>query len=95
MENRMNHHKWLKKRGLLPEQIKKRKKELGSPNSIPDYSTVSFAPLSNTIPANGTKETDMSKSKFCNENYAMVPAYNKGPIQPVSKNDLKQGAGRK
>jgi len=25
----------------------------------------------------------------------MVPAYNKGPIQPVSKNDLKQGAGRK
>jgi hypothetical protein len=60
----MNHHKWLKKRGLLPEQIKKRKKELGSPNSIPDYSTVSFAPLSNSIPANGTKETDMSKSKF-------------------------------
>jgi hypothetical protein len=84
----VNYYKWLKKRGLLPEQIKKRKKELGSPNSIPDYSTASFAPLSNTIPANGTKETDMSKSKFCNENYAMVPAYNKGPIGVFTKNNI-------
>jgi|TARA_R110000851_G_scaffold39966_1_gene101064 hypothetical protein len=91
----MNHHKWLKKRGLLPEQIKKRKKVLGSPNTFPDYSTVSFAPLSNSIPANGTKNSDTSKADFCNDNYAMVPAYNKGPIMMVTKEDLKQGAGRK
>jgi len=89
------HQKWLKKMGLSPEQVKMKKRRLGSPNSIPDYSTVEYYRMSNTIPSNGTKSTDISKSSFCKENYAMVPSYNKGPIQPVSVNDLKQGAGRK
>jgi len=89
------HQKWLKKMGLSPEQVNSKKKLLGSPNSIPDYSTVENYKMSNTIPSNGTKSTDISKSSFCKENYAMVPAYNKGPIMMVSKEDLKQGAGRK
>lgn len=89
------HQKWLKKMGLSPEQIKMKKRKLGSPNSIPDYSTVEYYRMSNTIPSNGTKSTDTSKSTFCKENYAMVPAYNKGPIMLVTKEELKQGAGRK
>lgn len=89
------HEKWLKKMGLTPTQVKAKKKRLGSPNKIPEYSTVEYYKMSNTVPANGTKSTDISKSSFCKENYAMVPSYNKGPIQPVSVNDLKQGAGRK
>lgn len=89
------HEKWLKKMGLTPAQVKAKKKTLGSPNKIPDYSTVEHYKMSNTIPANGTKSTDISKSSFCKENYAMVPAYNKGPIMIVSKEELKQGAGRK
>lgn len=76
-------------------QIKVKKKLLGSPNSIPDYSTPSNAAMSNAIPANGTKTADTSKASFAKSNYAMVPAYNKGPVMVVSKDDLKNGAGRK
>ena len=50
---------------------------------------------SNSIPGNGTKSPDMSKAQFAKENFALVPAYNKGPIQPLTKDDLKSGAGRK
>lgn len=94
MMNKSQYEKWLRKQGLLPSQVKEKTKSLGNPNSIPNYKTPEYYSLSNGI-GNGTKETDMSKSKFCNENYAMVPLYNKGPIGIVSKEDLKQGAGRK
>lgn len=55
----------------------------------------SVAVTSDTIPGNGTKSPDMSKAQFAKNNFALVPAYNKGPIQPMTKNDLKSGAGRK
>lgn len=83
-----NHQKWLEKRGLTPKQIQKRKKELGSPYSIPDYSTGCLTPLSNNIPGNGTKDVDISKAKFCKENYAMVPSFNKGAIGVFTKDNI-------
>lgn len=87
--------KWLLKMGVHPTQISKRKKILGSPNELPNLKVESNAELSNTIPANGTKKTDISKTKFSRENYTSVPAYNKGPYMVVSKSELKNGAGRK
>ena len=93
--NKIQYEKWLSKRGLTRNEVKRKKKKFGNPNSIPDYQTFSSNELSNSIPANGTKSPDISKSEFSKQNYAMVPSYNKGPIQPVSKNDLKSGAGRK
>ena len=93
--NKAQYEKWLTKRGLNRDQIKAKKKKLGSPNSIPDYRVSSFSVLSNSIPANGTKSADTSKSEFAKKNYALAPAFNKGPIQPLSRNDLKHGAGRK
>lgn len=97
--NKKQHEKWLKKHGVERAQIKSLKKKLGSPYSIPDYSQErrhlsTVAVLSDTIPTNGTKETSTEKADFCNQNYAMVPAYNKGPIMVVSKEDLKY-AGKK
>lgn len=89
------HEKYLKKLGISREQVKKKKKELGSPLQIPSYKTEQLYSLSNAIPANGTKSADTSKATFSTQNYAMVPSFNKGPIQPVSKTDLKNGAGRK
>lgn len=93
--NKAQHEKWLAKRGLTRAQVKVKRKTLGSPNSIPDYQVSLTAPLSNSIPSNGTKSADTSKSEFAKKNYALAPAFNKGPIQPLSKNDLRSGAGRK
>ena len=87
--------KWLAKMGVAPGQLKSKKKQLGSPYSIPSYETKVVAELSNSIPSNGTKSPDVSIANFCKENYAMVPAYNKGPISVVTLADLKAGAGRK
>jgi len=92
--NKAQHEKWLRKQGLLPSQIKEKKEALGNPNKLPSYKVPKPYELSNGI-GNGTKSADTSKANFCNENYAMVPLYNKGPIGVVSKEDLKQGAGRK
>ena len=89
------HEKYLRKLGVSREQVKKKKKELGSPLQIPSYKTEQLYSLSNAIPANGTKSADISKAIFSTQNYAMVPSFNKGPVQPVSKDDLKNGAGRK
>lgn len=92
--NREQHLRWLKKKGLLPEQVRAKKKVLGSPISFPSYAVKATAPLSNTIPSNGTKSADTSKANFAKENYAMVPAYNKGPVMVVSRQDI-QYAGKK
>ncbi len=91
---KIEHQKWLAKRGLLPAQVSARKKTLGNPNKIPSYVCAATAALSNDIPSNGTKSPDISKAEFSKSNYAMVPAYNKGPIQPISKNEI-QYAGKK
>jgi hypothetical protein len=92
--NKQQYAKWLEKRGLSRKQVSRKKKVLGSPNSIPDYNVDNKYKLSNMIPNNGTKSPDISKAKFSNENYALAPAYNKGAITVVSKNDLKH-IGRK
>lgn len=97
--NKKQHEKWLKKHGVTRVRIKELKKRLGAPYSIPDYSQErrmlrTVAVLSDCIPTNGTKETSTEKADFCNQNYAMIPAYNKGPIMVVSKEDLKY-AGKK
>ena len=93
--NKQQHEKWLAKRGLTRSQICDRKKKLGRPNSLPVLHTEENVPLSNVIPSNGLSKDDHEKARYARENYAMVPAYNKGPIQPVSKSDLQTGAGRK
>jgi len=95
MTAKEKHMKWLAKMGVAPGQLKSKKKQLGSPYSIPSYKTKAVAELSNSIPSNGTKSPDISKATFCKKNYAMVPAYNKGPISVVTLADLKAGAGRK
>jgi len=92
---KQQHLKWLKKMGVSSDQLKIKKAILGNPNKIPSYKVINQYSLSDEIPSNGTKSTDMSKASFSNMNYAMVPSFNKGPIQPVSKKDLKEGAGRK
>jgi hypothetical protein len=93
--NKDQYMKWLTKKGLNPDQIKVKKKLLGNPVQIEENIKKSKYELSNKIPENGTKEVDVSKAKFCTDNYALVPSYNKGPIQVVSLEDLKNGAGRK
>ena len=97
--NKKQHEKWLKKHGVERCSIKKLKKALGSPYSIPDYSQerkqlASNAILSDSIPSNGTIDPSTDKANFCKKNYAMIPAYNKGPIMVVSKENLKY-AGKK
>lgn len=92
--NKEQYNKWLRKRGLLPSQVQLKRRALGSPVEFPDYSCKRTASLSNNIPSNGTKSFDMSKANFAKENYAMVPAYNKGPVMVVSKNDIAY-AGKK
>ena len=47
------------------------------------------ASTSNTIPGNGTKSPDMSKAQFAKDNFALVPAYNKGPIGVFTKNNME------
>lgn len=91
--NKSQYQKWLMKKGLHPFQIKAKKKQLGSPIEIPDYTTHNPVKLSNSI-GNGTKSPDTSKAEFAKSNYALVPAYNKGPIMVVSKDNLKH-AGKK
>ena len=86
--NKREHDAWLLKHGLSREQVRQKKKSLGNPNTIPDYSVSGKKNLSNTIPPNGTKSADISKSVFAKKTYATVPAYNKSPIMVVSKSDL-------
>ena len=93
--NKQQYEKWLKKKGLSRDQVITKKRALGPVNSIPDYKTASPYKLSNAIPANGTKSTDTMKADFANANYCTAPAYNKGPIMLVTKDDLRNGAGRK
>lgn len=85
------HIKWLRSKGLAPDQLAILKKKLGSEWIYESK----FSRPEGSIPANGTKPVDMSKANFAKANFALVPSYNKGPIQPISKEDLKQGAGRK
>lgn len=87
--NKNEHLKWLAKRGLTRSQVKEKKTKLGNPNHIPDYSTANSIPLSNTIPDNGTKSADISKSQFSKKNHTTAPAYNKGPIMVISKEDIR------
>lgn len=93
--NKQQYQKWLQSRGLSRQQVKDRKAALGPAIQIPEYTIKSKYKLSNAIPCNGTKSVDVSKANFANANYALVPAYNKGPIMVVTKDQLQQGAGRK
>lgn len=92
--NKSEHIKWLAKRGLTRSQVKDKRTQLGNPNTIPDYSTTNSVSLSNTIPSNGTKSADISKSQFSKKNHTTAPAYNKGPVMVISKEDIRY-AGKK
>ena len=87
------HKRYLASKGVKPV---KRGTIRGHSSNWSDLSVKQInAYTSNSIPGNGTKSPDMSKAQFAKENFALVPAYNKGPIQPLTKDDLKSGAGRK
>jgi hypothetical protein len=87
------HKRYLASKGVKPV---KRGVVRGNSSNWSDLSVKQInAYTSNSIPGNGTKSPDMSKAQFAKENFALVPAYNKGPIQPLTKDDLKSGAGRK
>ena len=89
------HRRFLASKGVKPV---KRGSVRGSSSNwydLPVPVKTSVSPTSDTIPPNGTKPIDMSKARFSKDNYALVPAFNKGPIQPMSKKDLQSGAGRK
>jgi hypothetical protein len=93
MELQAEHRKFLASMGVKPV---KRGSLRGHSSNWSDLSVKQInASTSNTIPGNGTKSPDMSKAQFAKDNFALVPAYNKGPIQPMTKDDLKSGAGRK
>lgn len=87
------HRKFIASKGVKPA---KRGTIRGHSSNWSDLSVKQInAYTSNSIPGNGTKSPDMSKAQFSKNNFALVPAYNKGPIQPMTKDDLKSGAGQK
>lgn len=87
------HRRYLASKGIKPA---KRGILRGNSSNWSDLSVKQInAYTSNSIPCNGTKSPDMSKAQFSKNNFALVPAYNKGPIQPMTKKDLQSGAGRK
>jgi hypothetical protein len=93
LELQAEHRKFLASKGVKPV---KRGSLRGHSSNWSDLSVKQIsASTSNIIPGNGTKSPDMSKAQFAKDNFALVPAYNKGPIQPLTKDDLKSGAGRK
>ena len=93
LEAQEKHRKFLASMGIKPV---KRGSIRGHSSNWSDLTVKQIsASTSDNIPANGTKSPDMSKAQFAKDNFALVPAYNKGPIQPMTKDDLKSGAGRK
>lgn len=91
---RKKHEQYLKRFGASRAQIKDARKYLGRPDFTPELRQSTAIKTSDKIPENGTKETDTSKAEFCKKNYPMMPAYNKGPIMVVSKEEVKT-AGKK
>ncbi len=87
------HRRYLASKGVKPVKrgILRGNSSNWSDLSVPQKTSST----SDTIPSNGTKSPDMSKARFSKDNFALVPAYNKGPIQPMTKKDLQSGAGRK
>lgn len=85
--NKIQHERWLKKRGLSRKEVIKKTLSLGSPYLLPEQQ---YTRVGNSIPANGTKSPDTTKANFTKQNYILAPAYNKGAIQPISKNDIKE-----
>lgn len=101
--NKQQHEKWLKKHGVSRVQISQAKKRLGKTHNLPsfrdeiqeDHKIRSMAPLSDSIPANGTKDHTEEQFKIQESSkYPSMPAYNKGPVMVVSKSELKY-AGKK
>ena len=90
----INHNRWLEKRGLTRDQVKMKKKRLGSPNVIPIFNIQDNYPMGNNIPQNGTKSPDTSLADFSRFNHPIAPAYNKGPLMVMTRETI-QYAGKK
>lgn len=93
MYSRDQHYKFLMRMGVHPLQIKA-KKNMSKDKWVYDISTEENIPLSNCIPANGTKSVCIKKAEFSNKNYTIAPAYSKGAYQVISKEDVRT-AGKK
>jgi len=91
--NKKQHERWLAKHGVSRAIIRSKCKKYGSPIPFPDLSTGTRY-TSDKIPSNGQKDPDISKAKFSQKNYALVPAYNKGPVMVMNKGNIKD-AGKK
>ena len=85
---RSQHEKFLKKMGVHPTQLKKRKKNKW------DYSlkVKGGVSLSDKIPENGTKS--ITTNQFVSDTHTVMIAYNKGNYQVVNKDEIKY-AGKK
>lgn len=90
---RESHHKFLKKFGVTPEQIKTKKKELGVKFEYNLRDPERTSPTSDKIPANGTKRDERYKLTVSSQ-YPIAPAFNKGAYCVIGKEDIKT-AGRK
>ena len=87
LELQAEHRRFLASKGVKPV---KRGSLRGHSSNWSDLSVKQIsASTSNTIPGNGTKSPDMSKAQFAKDNFALVPAYNKGPIGVFTKNNME------
>lgn len=87
LELQAEHRRFLVSKGVKPV---KRGSLRGHSSNWSDLSVKQIsASTSNTIPGNGTKSPDMSKAQFAKDNFALVPAYNKGPIGVFTKNNIE------
>jgi hypothetical protein len=87
------HILWLQKRGLLPSQIRAKKKALGPDENWHQIRVTAQhnkrVLTQDKIPENGTKSPNMDKANFSNKNYIIAPAFTKGAYQVVPKKDVK------
>ena len=99
----MNHQKWLEKRGLLPAQIKARKKpnsnwkreysdSLKVDRSTAHYDSASLSGKVSACPnrsimANLHKESEATREAILEKASRVMPLYNKGGLQLMSPKD--------
>lgn len=93
LSGKVNHKKWLEKRGLLPTQVKEKKSRLGKINTFPDLRIMENYPLGNKIDGacpktdimtNLHKETPEIQKAILDKANRTAPAYNKGGYQFIT-----------
>jgi hypothetical protein len=86
----INHNNWLKKHGVHPDQIKKVAKPKWEYDLEISETTKRYR-YDGSIPGNGTQHPTigLDKAKISSNNFTIAPAYNKGPVMVIAKEDIK------